>query len=242
MANLKEGFRFDPQIITPANKRGLIDRVFPFHERLAYSKGRTVADLSDDMTVGNEVLFIVTDEEAPKDAAVIVQQIKEFNLMGQSYRVVSRLLRATAPLFDGNELSVSLTDWTVEQHDPDGITGRTPSPLIFESDEKSVLGKGHNHPIDRLHNAETRQILIATLNPEAIGEMIPNGVCPKVYPPGESRLFDRSRLHGRSLEIYNRITKSPSEGGLGANLEQGDGIRYINLRHRKGRERLTVVA
>lgn len=241
MAYLKEGFQFDRQMVTQANRRGLIDRVFPFHERLRYSKGRTVADLSDDMAEGNEVLFIVTDEEAPKDAAVVVQQIKEFNLMGQNYRVVSRLLRATDPLYEGNELSVALTDETVEKYDPDGVTGRTPNPLIFESDEKSILGKGHNYPVDKSHNAETRQILIATLSPEAIGEMRPNGVCPKVYPTGESRLFNRSRLHGRSLEIYDRITKSPPEG-LGAKLEQGDGIRYINLRPRRGRERLTIVA
>lgn len=237
MANLKEGFRFDRQIVTSANKAGLIDRVWPFHERLSYTKGRTVSDLTEDMAIGNEALFIVTDEDNPKDAAVVVQQIKEINLWGQEYTIVSRLLRATGALYEGNGLSVALTDKTVEVHDPDGITGRTPNPLIFESDEKSVLGRGNNHPIDKNHTSRTREILIAVLDTKALAEMRPNGVCPGVYPKGESRLFDRSRLHGRSLEIYNRITNSPPEG-LGASLEGGDGIRYLILRPQRGRERL----
>lgn len=229
-------YPFDVQEVTEANRFDVMARVKPFHDRLALAMGRTLEELYRNVDVGAEAVFITTKdpEKGPeRDIAVVVERLKEVNIGGREYRVLMRFLRAVDPNIQGQGLGTMLTDEPIERLQPDAVTGRTPNPYVFRADEKSRY-IATMHPIHRLHTDRTRLLLVATLDPKSLAKTnLRTGVCKGVYPPGENRLFNLEGASQRVIDIHTIMT-GPE---IDADLEAGDGIRYlnwVNLRIRAG--------
>lgn len=230
MAKLESGFLTELRQITEENRWDTIADVRPFHEQLKFAKGREERELYDNVSPEAEALFIKTDEPEPKYVAVMVQRLKIIDMGGERYSVLMRLLRAT--LLPGHDFAEVLTNEPIERLRPDAITGRTQNPIIPATDLKSPFIREENmYPWGQFYTPEARELLIAALAGESRGNALAEahritGVCRKVYPEGETRLFDPSRLKGNALRFYQRMIADYPEG-LGAKVKEGDGVRYI---------------
>lgn len=231
LPTLHPDFEMDVVKVTRINRFNVLARVKPFHDGLSLAKGRTMEELYRNVDVGCEAVFVTTNDG--EDIAVVVERLKTVNIGGREYKVLKRFLRAVSPDYQQRGIGTALTDEPIGRLEPHAITGRTPNPYVFRSDELSPR-VGGIHPIHRLHTPETRLLLVATLDSKSIAETdLRTGVCKGVYPFGENRLFSLEGASERVLEIHARMIE------LGANLEEGDGLRYLELvKHDpRGRER-----
>lgn len=235
---LHPDFEMDVVKVTRTNRFEVLARVKPFHDGLTLAKGRTMEELYRNVDVGADAVFVTTSDG--EDIGVVVERLKTFNIGGREWRVLKRLLRAVMPDYQRRGTGTALTDEAINRLNPDVITGRTPNPYVFRADEISSR-VGNIHPIYKLHTYETGLLLVATLDSRSIAETdLRTGVCKGVYPLGENRLFNLEGASQKVLEIYARMIE------LGANLEEGDGIRYLEyVKHAtelRGRERFTPAA
>lgn len=226
-SSVHAAFRFDVQQITEANRFDVMARVQPFHDRLKLAHGRTLEELHRNVSVGAEAVF-VQKLDSDEDIAVVVQRLKEINLGGEKHRVLKRLLRAVAPDNQQAGIGTALTNEAIERLMPEAITGRTPNPLVFGADEHSPYIRTI-FAIHRLYTHYPQTLLIATLDENSLAETnLRTGVCKGAYPPGQFRLFSLEGLSPRNMAIYHRMT-DPEPYGLGADLEAGDAIRYMEM-------------
>lgn len=228
MVKLELGYRIDAIQITEENRFDVLAEVRPFHDQLRFAKGREERELYDNVSPGNEAVIIKTDEHEPRNVAVMVEKYKVINIGGEKYGVLMRLLRAT--ILSGHNFAQALTDEPIERLKPDAITGRTQNPIIPATDVKSTYIREENmYPWGRFYTPDARELLVAALagegNSLAEAHRV-TGVCRRIYPEGETRLFDSKRLKGNALRFYQRMIADYPEG-LGAKLEEGDGVRYI---------------
>lgn len=236
-STLPPDLNIDVQRITRLNRFEVLARVMPFHNELRLAKGRTMEELYRNVVEGAEAVFVTTNDG--QDIAVVVERLKTINIGGREYKVLKRFLRAVNQDYQRRGIGTALTDEPIDRLEPYAITGRTPNPYVFRADELSPR-VGSIYPIHKLHTSETRLLLVATLDPRSIAETdLRTGVCRGVYPLGENRLFSLEGASERVLEIYARMIE------LGANLENGDGIRYLELvKHvtePRGREKFALV-
>lgn len=218
---------FDVRKITRTNRFEILARVNPFHDQLQLALDRTLEELYRNVDEGAEAVF-VQPAGTNTDIAVVVQRLITVNLFGREYKVLKRLLRVVAPKVQHRGIGTALTNESIERLKPDAITGRTPNPYVFRADERSPY-IGIIRPIHKLYTSTDRMILVAVLDKNTLAKINERtGVEKNAYPPGENRLFSLDRASQRSLDIYNRMTKSEPEG-LGADLALGAGIRYLSM-------------
>lgn len=202
----------------------LMGRVGPIHDQvLNLAKPRTYGEVIRNVMRATEVVFAVTKEEEPRDIGVIVQAVKTIQLAGQSFKAVMVFMRAIYPEYQGSGVGTELSRDAIERHDPDAISGRTPNPNIFRMYEK-IEEIGKIRPIHGLFTPEQQIYLAILLPPKELETTdLRTGRCIGVYPRGAQRLvtYDENDIRmKRTLQIMT----GPK---IGANLEEGDGVRYI---------------
>lgn len=215
-------------INTEKDRYRIMERAEPFHNLLELTKGRNYQELYNNLEVGGEAIFAVLDGSEPLDIGIVEGRLKRVVLgAGEEVRVYKRNLRAVKKEYQKHKVGQELTNYIVETEAPDAFTGRTPNPYVIRADEESPYITTI-FPIHKLYSPKAELVLLRTLDEAQIAEMDRRtGVCRAVYPPGENRLFCLEGASERSNEIYRRMTDSPSLGGLGAKLNEGDGIRYL---------------
>lgn len=234
MAERPQVVQFDVQQVTDeANRFDIMARVEPFHDQLSLAKGRTLGELFRNVDIGVEAVFIRTFGEEARDIAVSVQRVRDVNIGGEQFRIVKRLLRAVAPDYQNSGFGSELTDEAINRLHPNAFTGRTPNPYVLRAEEKSAH-TGIIFPLHELYTPKAQLLLAVSLEEKSLAEVnIRNGVCRRVYPKGASRLFILENASTRVLEIHKRVTDAEPEG-LGADLEEGDGVRYLTIVESEG--------
>lgn len=218
-------YHFEVVSITcDADKYRVMGRAEPFHNLLELTKGRNYEELYNNLEIGGEAIFAVLDGSQPEDIGIVEGKLKRVILgAGEELLVYKRNLRAVKRKYQKHHIGQEMTNFIVEQEGPDAFTGRTPNPYVFRAEEESPY-IATIFPIHRLYTPKAELVLLLTLNEKQIAEMNRRtGLCKGVYPPGENRLFCLDGASERVIEIYNRMT-GPE---IGANLDAGDGIRYL---------------
>lgn len=215
-------------IVTEKDKYKIMERAEPFHDLLVLTKGRNYEELYNNLEVGGEAIFAVLDGPDLIDIGIVEGRLKRVVLgAGEEVRVYKRNLRAVKKEYQKHKVGQELTNYIVKTEAPDAFTGRTPNPYVIRADEESPYITTI-FPVHKLYSPKAELVLLRTLDEAQIAEMDRRtGICRGVYPPGENRLFCLDGASERVIQIYKRMTDPPSLGGLGANLQEGDGIRYL---------------
>jgi len=237
-------YHFDYQPITDEVSRvRTIFRVKGFEEDLKLvNEDREWKELLKNVSQGAEVVFAV-DDDTKEDLGVLVHRRKTVTLEGKSLTLDMIALRVVHEHARRLGIARGFTLDTVRRSDEqeeelDGFSGRTPNPLILKG-YRHTPGTGLILPIDKLYTPQMREFMIAFLFPDIEEIRFRTGRCIGVYPPGENRLFTLDPTDEEGWAIRNKIVEPESKGGLGIDLEAGDGVRYVVFRKRtpKGRTR-----
>lgn len=217
--------RLIPPGVTADNDEvtAIMGRVMPLHEEvLNLAKPRTYAEVIRNVIRATEVVFAVTIEPEPKDIGVVVQTVKTVTIGGESLKVVMIAMRGVLPDYQKYGVGTDFVVDAIKRHEPHGFTGRTPNPNIFRS-YKRVPQIGEISPIDKPYSPKMRTFMAAFLSDAELSTTDLNtGRCIGVYPRGAERLV----TYDPNDREMNRILKIMTGPRIGANLEEGDGVRY----------------
>lgn len=226
----------DPkQIVDRRTKFQTWARVEKFEELLQLNDAaRKLDELDRNISEGAEAVFAV-NADTGLDLGVLVHRV-ESRTSGSSTltldMVALRVVEGPAQQFG---IGTRFSRHVLRSYDEvDGFTGRTPNPYIFLA-YKHMPEMGKIYPIDVLYPDSLQHFMGLFLHPYTAGVDRVTGRCKEVYPPGEFRLYQLDEENSELVGIRNRIIRPKNEGGLGIDLEAGDGVRYIVLR--RGRER-----
>lgn len=232
---------YQPIVDRPSKFR-ITARARHFEELLKLQdEPRKLEELDRNISEGAEAVFAV-DDETGKDLGILVHRLKTVTLRDRTLTLDMVALRVVESYAQGRGIGTRFTADTIRRYDEqgidlDGFSGRTPNPNIIKA-YRRIPDVGIIYPIDKLYPPDLREFMVAFLYPYIEGINFTTGRCIGVYPQGENRLFDP--LDPNDLEgnaVRDRMVKPEKEGGLGIDLQAGDGVRYLALRRKASRGR-----
>lgn len=228
----------DPiEIVDRLTKFQVWARVEKFEKLLKLNDdARKLDELDRNTREGAEGVFAV-DADTGRDLGVLVHKIESRSSWESTLTLDMVALRVVEDKAQQFGIGTRFSRHVLSGHDEiDGSSGRTPNPYIFLA-YRHMPEMGTIYPIDKVYPDSLQRVMGLFLYPYTAGVNPLTGRCKEVYPPGEFRLYTLDETNADLVEIRNRIIRPQNEGGLGIDLEAGDGVRYVVMR--KGRERWT---
>lgn len=220
------GFAYEVQKVTRKNRGSLRFRVLPFEGELGYDSFRTHDEVRHNIQEGREVIFARTLGRRPRDVGVVTQEVKRVEIDGEAKRIGVIGVKAILPNYQGRGIGTHLAEDLIYRHRPHAITGRTRSWRVIRVYEDTGL-IGPILPIDGVPTQEMQDVLPQVLNKAALKRLELttgryDGSHGDIYPKADRRFLVPDPSNKGAKRIYDKII-GPE---IGANPEDGDGIRY----------------
>lgn len=231
---IPEEFEYKVTPVTEETKWALMPRVRPLHEKLGLEPSRTEREVFNNLREGTEVGILKKlrpdSEGGPEDIAFVAQSLEDFYVSGRRMRVLSIAAKVVVPDYQHHQFGTYMAQEAICRLHPEAVTGRTPNPYAMRTYERTGFIR-RMHPIDAWYPTEIRTALAYLIGGRRIAGVddLRTGLCRAVYPRGEERTFDREGMSEKVARIYSIMT-----GPIGANLEEGDGIRYWAVVDKRG--------